>query len=147
MRLDQESIGKISAFIAEHVTKSPVIIQESHNRVRVNDVIVEDKDGSWTVQKRSNKLGSFTYKSWALAYAVGYVTGNAPVVRYLDDREQTLSRLKIDKDLYNHHLKQALKRGDDINIDVIEGRLSRTEGEIFELLDEAQQVLLYQRIG
>ena len=147
MRLDQESIGKISAFIAEHVTKSPVIIQESHNRVRVNDVIVEDKDGSWTVQKRSNKLGSFTYKSWALAYAVGYVTGNAPVVRYLDDREQTLSRLKIDKDLYKHHLKQALKRGDDIKIDVIEGRLSRTEGEIFELLDEAQQVLLYQRIG
>lgn len=147
MRLDQESIGKLSAFIAEHVTKSPIITQDGINRLRVNDVIVEKSVGSWLVTKKSNKIGAFTYKSWALAFAVSYVTSNTSVLRYLESKESQLSRLKIDRDLYNYHLKQALKREDEIKIDVIEGRLSRTESEIFEILDEAQQVLLYQRIG
>ena len=147
MRLDQGSIGKISAFIAEHVTKSPIITQDGPDKVRVNDLVINKLDGAWLVRKRTHPLGTFTYKSWALAYAVSYVTDNTPVTRYLETKESSLSRLKIDKDLYNHHLKQALKRGDDMKIGVIEGRLSRTESEIFEVLDEAQQVLLYQRIG
>ena len=147
MRLDQTSIGKISAFIAEHVTRSPVITNDSADVVRVNDMTIRPELGSWAVSTRKESLASFPYKSWALAYAVARANNNKHVQDYLSTNGTRLSKLQIDKDLYNYHLRQALRRGDDTKACIIEGRLSRTEQEIFELLDEAQQVLLYQRIG
>jgi hypothetical protein len=51
------------------------------------------------------------------------------------------------KDIYKYHRKQALKRHDESKAYIIEDRLSRTYAEISELVDDAQQVLLYQRMA
>ena len=146
MRLDQGLIGKITSFIDRNATIAPVIVQESPDRFRVNDVIVE-RDDSWHISRKGRDLASFSYKSWAIAYAVALVNGSQSTVNYLQNNEQKLSKLMVDRDLYRHHRDQALKRNDDFKACIIEDRLSRTEGEIFELLDEAQQVLLYQQIA
>lgn len=82
-----------------------------------------------------------------MAYAVAFANNNASVNRYLEFNDKKLIKLREDKDLYKYHMNQAIKRGDDTKACIIEGRLSRTDQEISELVDEAQQVLVYQRIA
>ena len=146
MRLDQESIGKISAFIAENVASNPVIIRDGAHSIRVNDWVITEEDASWKVSRRGKNVRLFSYKAWALAFAVAQANNDSSISSYLASNEDKLNRLKVDREIYNHHLRQATIRGDEVKINIIEGRLSRTEQEMFELMDEAQQVLLYQRI-
>lgn len=147
MRLDQGSIGKISDFIVQHALFSPVIVQESSDRIRVNDVIAEHEDGTWRVSRKGKFLEEFSYRSWAIAYAVALVNNNKSVNSYLQNSEKKLSKLIADRNLYRYHREQALRKSDDFKACIIEDRLSRTEGEISELLSEAQQVLVYQQIA
>lgn len=147
MKLDQGSIGKISNFISQHVPLSPVIVQESSGRIRVNDVIAENDGGVWKVSRRGSTPEEFSYKSWAIAYAVALINNNRSVNSYLQNSEKKLAKLITDRNLYRYHREQALRRNDEFKACIIEDRLSRTEGEIFELLDESQQVLLYQQIA
>ena len=147
MRLDQESIGKISAFIAQNVLGSPVIVREAGDRIRINDILVYKHNGHWVVTRKGIKINDFAFRSWAVAYAVAFANNNASVNRYLEFNDKKLVKLREDKDLYKYHMNQAIKRGDDTKACIIEGRLSRTDQEISELVDEAQQVLVYQRIA
>lgn len=147
MRLDRGSIGKISDFIAQHALFAPVIVQESSDRIRVNDVLAENDNGIWRVSRRGKLLEEFSYRSWAIAYAVALVNNNKSVNSYLQNGEKKLSKLIADRNLYRYHRDQALRKNDDFKACIIEDRLSRTEGEIFDLLSEAQQVLVYQQIA
>lgn len=147
MRLDQGSIGKIADFIAHHAVMAPVIVQESPYRIRVNDAIIEHEDGAWQVSRRGRIVDEFSYRSWAVAYAVALVNNNRSVTSYLQNNEKKLSKLVADRNLYRYHRDQALRKNDDFKACIIEDRLSRTEGEIFDLLSEAQQVLVYQQIA
>ncbi len=146
MRLDQGSIGKISDFIAQHAAGASIIMQESEDRIRVNDMIIKNVDGVWQVMRRGELLDEFMYRSWAVAYAVAYANGNSSVNQFLSTSEQKLAKLTTDKDLYKYHRNQALKRCDELKAYIIEDRLSRTNAEISELIGDARQVLLYQRM-
>lgn len=147
MKLDQTSIAKISDFIAQNSAGAPVIVQESNTKIRVNDILIQHDSGNWKVLRRGKLVDEFVYRSWALAYAVATVNGNQSVNQFLSKSDRKLAKLTADKDIYKYHRQQALKRHDEFKACIIEDRLSRTYAEISDLVDDAQQVLLYQRMA
>lgn len=146
MRLDEDSLGKIMGFVSKHA-KGESIISRDGDVIRVNDMLISKRGHQWQVSKRGHALMQFSFRSWALAYAVAQSSGNEGIDSYLANSEQKLCRLLADKQIYDHHYWNSVERGDAIKASIIEHRLSRTDSEINQLLDSAQQVVIYQRFA
>ena len=146
MKLDPKALAKIEEFIARHVANELIISPEGSN-IRVKDLLVVEVDNKWEVSRDEDLLAVFTLKSWALAYAVARSIGDSATANFMIKSESTLDKLTADKQLYEYHLRLAQDRGDEFKETIIDNRLSRTEYEIYGVLDDAQQVVSYQRIA
>lgn len=143
MKLDETSLGKVMDFIYQQVPSEP-IISVNKGRFRIKDVTVTKEGNHYSVRKNNELLETFSYRSWAIAYATSLATNNG-LESYLANSEHKLSRLLIDKHIYDHHMLAAERRNDTLRARIIEDRLSRTDTEILDILDSTQQVVLYQR--
>ena len=146
MKLDPKTLAKIEDFIAKHVADELIISPEG-NSIRVKDLVVRFDDGKWEVNRNEELLAVFTIKSWALAYAVARSSGDTNTANFMIKSESTLDKLTADKQLYEYHLRLAQDRGDSVKETIIDNRLSRTEYEIYGVLEDTQQVVSYQRIA
>lgn len=146
MRLDEDSLGKIMGFVSKHA-RGESIISRDGGTIRVNDMLITKKGNQWQVIKNGTVLMHFSFRSWALAYAVAQSSGNEGIDSYLANNEQRLCRLLADKQIYDHHYSNSIERGDTVKASIIEHRLSRTDREINQLLDSTQQVVVYQRFA
>jgi hypothetical protein len=146
MKLDSTALAKIEEFIAKHVADELIISPEGSN-IRVNDLLITNADSKWEVSRADELLAIFTIKSWALAYSVARSNGDTSTANFMLKSESTLDKLTADKQLYEYHLRLAQDRGDEVKETIIDNRLSRTEYEIYGVLDDAQHVLTYQRIA
>jgi len=146
MKLDQAALAKIEDFIASHVADELIISPEGED-VRVKDLLVARADGKWEVSRDDDLLAIFTLRSWALAYAVARSSGDSITANFMIKSESMMDKLTADKQLYEYHLRSAQDRGDEVKETIIDNRLSRTEYEIYSVLDDTQRVVSYQRIA
>ena len=146
MKLDPKALVKIEEFIAKHVADELIISPEG-SKIRVKDLLITHTDSKWEVSRTDDLLAIFTIKAWALAYAVARSSGDTATANFMIKSESTLDKLTADKQLYEYHLRLAQDRGDEFKETIIDNRLSRTEYEIYGVLDDAQQVVSYQRIA
>ena len=146
MKLDPKALAKIEEFIAKHVADELIISPEGTN-IRVKDLLITQSDSKWEVTRTDELLAIFTIKAWALAYAVARSNGDTATANFMIKSESTLDKLTADKQLYEYHLRLAQDRGDEVKETIIDNRLSRTEYEIYGVLEDAQQVVSYQRIA
>ena len=145
MRLDETSLGKIMDFIHQQVQSEPVI-SVCKGRVQIKDITVSKQKNHYAVHRRGQLLETFSYRSWAIAYATSLATNNG-LESYLARSEHKLSQLLIDKHIYDHHMLAAERRRDTVRAKIISDRMSRTDIEIIDILDTTQQVVLYQRFA
>jgi hypothetical protein len=146
MKLDSKSLAKIEDFIARHVADELIITPEG-DKIRVKDLVIGFADSKWEVSRSEELLAVFTLKSWALAYAVARSSGDTSTANFMIKSESTLDKLTADKQLYEYHLRLAQDRRDEVKETIIDNRLSRTEYEIYGVIDDTQQVVSYQRIA
>lgn len=145
MRLDETSLGKIMNFIYQQAPSEPVIRVDGAN-IHIKDITVSKQANHYAVHRNGDLLETFSYRSWAVAYATSLATNNG-LEEYLSQSEHKLSRLLVDKHIYDHHKLAAERRNDDIRAKIIDDRMSRTDTEIMDILDSTQQVVLYQRFA
>ena len=143
MRLDETSLGKIMDFIYQQIPNEPVINATRH-KFQIKDITVIKKGSYYAVYRYGRILETFSYRSWAIAYATSLAMDNG-LEAYLANSEHKLSRLLIDKHIYDHHMSVAERKNDSLRAKIISDRLSRTDTEIIDILDSTQQVVLYQR--
>lgn len=136
----------LATIIDKNIRKAPVIIRETSNRVRVKEFLISKDHDQWVVRRDNSIVEKFMNRKWAVAYAVALVTKNHYINTYLVENDRRISRLLIDRMLYDHHRAQAVKNKDDIKKSIIDCRISRAERDIGHLMDEATQVMRYQHI-
>lgn len=147
MKFDLTSLGKISEFIEKNASAAPIIAADDINLYRVRDYIIKFNNNAWEVYQYGELVETFSFRNWAIGYAVARISKNTRVSIYLSETETKLVRLMNDKTLYDYHRKQAISRNDDTKRSIIESRLSRTDRDIAELMDDTRQILTYQRVG
>ena len=146
MRLDPQSLSKIEDFIARNVSRE-LVIAPADEGIMVKDLLIKAADDRWEVSKGDELLAIFTLRSWALAYAVAKARGDWETTKFMIQSESRLDKLTADKQLYEYHRAVAQDRNDIVKETIIDGRLSRTETEISDVIDDAQQVVSYQRFA
>lgn len=144
MKLDETSLGKIMHFVQCNAPHSPIIYKYGQ-QIHVRNLVVEKQSNHWAISDSDDLIATFSYRSWAIAYAVALVMDNHQTAIYLSEAEKQLSRLLLDKELYLHHLNNAEKKADHVKSEILEHRMGRTDREIYDLMSSAQQAVLYQQ--
>lgn len=145
MKLDETSLTKIMHFVQRNVHHSPIIYKYGRT-IHVRNMTITKQNNHWAVMEKDDLITTFSYRSWAIAYAVALAVNNHETAVFLTEAEKRLARLLLDKELYMHHLDSAEKREDYVKSDILEHRLSRTDREIYEIMLGTQQAVLYQQI-
>ena len=144
---DQVSLGNKLNYVIESTipTIDFPIISKGSDWIRVNDLLIIEKNDRYKVTRKGYFLIEFSKRSWAIAYATAFCQSNFQTCMTL----QTLSK-KLDKCLeeierYNYHLEQAKFRGDISKENIISDRLSRTFSEYTFIMDEVSPLIKSQQ--
>lgn len=143
---DQESIGTKLNYVIESTipTITFPIISKGSDWVRVNDILITEKDGQFKVTRKGIELTSFAKKSWATAYAVALCQSNFQTCSILKNCNKKLEKYLEEIERYSYHLNQANDRGDYSKEKIISDRLSRTLSEYTLIMDEVSPLIKTQ---
>lgn len=142
MNLDQISISKIETFIEKSVANEP-IIEITPNWFRIRNIFIKQRFHKWEVC-HNKKVTIFSYKTWAVAYAMSICNNNYRLSEFLCKVEKRLIKLKVDQLLYKFHQS---KTNDKNKYEILQQRLDQTQYALEELHLDTRQMLLYQSIG
>jgi hypothetical protein len=120
------------------------VISKGTNWVRVNDLLIRNKNNCYYVTKKGIEIANFIQKSWAMAYAVAYCQSDFPACSLLKIYNKKLGKCVEEIDRYNYHLEQARERNDIIKENIISDRLSRTLSEYTFIIDEVSPLIKRQ---
>lgn len=144
---DQESIGNKLNYVIEStiptITNFPIISKGS-DWIRVNDILITQKNDLYKVTRKGILLGEFFKRSWAVAYAVSLCQSNLSTCAILKENNRRLGKYLEEIERYNYHLDQAQDRGDYSKEKIISDRLSRTLGEYELILEEVSPLIKSQ---
>lgn len=143
---DQVSIGNKLNYVIESTipTITFPIISKGSNWVRVNDVLITEKDEQYKVSRKGVELTRFSKKSWAMAYAVALCQSDFHTCAVLKNSNKRLEKYLEEIERYNYHLEQANRRGDYSKEKIISDRLSRTLSEYTLIMDEVSPLIKSQ---
>ena len=120
------------------------VISKGTNWVRVNDLLIRNKNNCYYVTKKGIEIANFIQKSWAMAYAVAYCQSDFPSCSLLKIYNKKLGKCVEEIDRYNYHLEQARERNDISRENIISDRLSRTLSEYTFIIDEVSPLIKRQ---
>jgi hypothetical protein len=144
---DQTSIGNKLNYVIEStiptITNFPIISKGS-DWVRVNDILITQKNDRYIVTRRGVFLEEFFKRSWAVAYSVSLCQSNFSTCSILKANNMRLGKYLEEIERYNYHLDQAHDRGDYSKGKIISDRLSRTLGEYDLILEEVSPLIKSQ---
>lgn len=143
---DQESIGTRLNYVIESTipTITFPIISKGSNWIRVNDILITEKNDQFKVTRKGVELVNFAKKSWAVAYAVSMCQSNFQICTILSNSNRRLEKYLEEIERYSYHLEQAKDRGDVYKENLFSDRLSRTVSEYTLLLDEVSPLIKSQ---
>jgi hypothetical protein len=133
--VQNKTFNKIQTFVKEQINspQGSVIITETANGYKVNDLYVQQTDSAWIVKNnRKIELGRFKNKRLAVlsaALTVRKMFQFSQLVALLDVK---LTNLKHDKSLFENKIAKSYKK------ELFEDRYSRTS---FELSSVYNQIL------
>jgi len=118
--------NKLSRFISENVPYiSNPIISKGDTWIRVNDILIIEKNSSFVVSKNGKILNEFQNKALALVYAINFFRNNLDTCGSLKDLDNKLTKLNEEILRFDHHLKIAQKNKNIIKENIVSDRLSR----------------------
>jgi len=108
--------------------KTSIILAESNDGIKVNNLLVRKKDDVWAVfSKQKTKLSSFRNKRIAVLYAAAFIKKNYFVVNQLERFDTTIFSLKNDIALFENKISKEHK------VELFSDRLSRSSFELDSL--------------
>jgi hypothetical protein len=143
---DQASLGnKLNLVIESTIPNiSFPIISKGSNWIRVNDIVIREKNDSFVVSRKSVELGEFSQKSWAIAFAVAYCQSNFNTCTILKEYNKRLDKCLEEIHRYNYHLDSAKNKNNTTRERIISDRLSRTFSEYTLIMDEISPLIKSQ---
>ena len=143
---DQESIGDKLNFVIESTIPDMIfpIISKGSNWIRVNDILIREKNNQFYLTRRGIELAIFAQKSWAIAYAVAYCKSNFNICMLLKEYNIKLEKYMEEIVRYNYHMEQAKERNDVYKENLFSDRLSRTFSEYTLIVDEVSPLIKSQ---
>lgn len=143
---DQISIGNKLNYVIESTIPSITfpIISKGSDWIRVNDLLIVEKNSRYKITKKGVFLIDFSKRSWALAYAVALCQSDFKTCVILKTHSLKLDKCLEEIERYTYHLEQAKERGDYHKEMIISDRLSRTSGEYEVIMDEVSPLIKSQ---
>jgi hypothetical protein len=145
--LDQKSIGNKLNYVIEStiptITNFPIISKGS-DWVRVNDILITQKNDRYKVTRKGIFLEEFYKRSWAVAYSVSLCQSDYSACAVLKANNHRLGKYLEEIERYSYHLEHAQNRGDYSKEKIISDRLSRTLGEYELILEEVSPLIKSQ---
>lgn len=143
---DQKSIGTRLNYVIESTipTITFPIISKGSDWIRVNDVLITEKENQYKVARKGMELMRFAKKSWAVAYAVALCQSNFQICLTLKNANSKLEKYLEEIERYSYHLELAKDRNDVYKENLFSDRLSRTLSEYSLIIDEVSPLIKSQ---
>lgn len=144
---DQVSIGNKLNYVIESTipTITFPIISKGSDWIRVNDLLIIEKNSRYRITKKGVFLIDFSKRSWAIAYAVAFCQSNFDVCMTLKSHSRKLDKCLEEIERYTYHLDQAKERGDILKENIMSDRLSRILSEYTVITDEVSPLIKSQQ--
>lgn len=120
------------------------VISKGTDWIRVNDLLIRNKNNYYFITRKGIKLAHFVQKSWAMAYAVAYCQSDFTTCSLLNMHNKKLEKCMEEIERYNYHLDRARERNDFSKEKIISDRLSRTFSEYTFIIDEVSPLIKRQ---
>lgn len=120
------------------------VISKGTNWIRVNDLLIRNKNNYYFITRKGIEIANFIQKSWAMAYAVAYCQSDFSTCSLLKIYNKKLEKCMEEIERYNYHLEQARERNDISRENIISDRLSRTFSEYTFIIDEVSPLIKRQ---
>lgn len=143
---DQESIGTKLNYVIESTipTITFPIISKGSDWIRVNDILIMEKDEQFKVSRKGVEIMRFAKKAWAVAYAVALCQSDFYTCAALKNANIKLEKYLEEIERYTYHLEQAKNRNDIHKENLFSDRLSRTLSEYTLIMDEISPLIKSQ---
>ena len=143
---DQGSIGTKLHYVIESTlpTITFPIISKGSDWVRVNDILITEKDGQFKVSRKGVELMRFAKRSWAVAYSVALCQSDFHTCIVLKNYNMRLEKYIEEIERYTYHFEKAADRGDYYKANLFQDRLSRTQSEYTLIMDEVSPLIKSQ---
>jgi hypothetical protein len=143
---DQELIGTKLNYVIESTipTITFPIISKGSNWVRVNDILITEKDNQFKVSRKGVELARFAKRAWAVAYAVSLCQSNFHVCAVLKNANIKIEKYLEEIERYTYHLEKATDRNDIYKEHLFSDRLSRTVSDYTLIIDEVSPLIKSQ---
>lgn len=145
-KLDQTSIGdKLNYVIQTTIpTITYPIISKGSDWIRVNDILITEKNERYNITRKGIFLADFAKKSWAIAYAVAFYQGIFTTCVMLKTYGAKLDKCLEEIERYTYHSEVARKNNNISKEKIISDRLSRTLSEYTFIMDEVSPLIKSQ---
>jgi hypothetical protein len=145
-KLDQTSIGdKLNYVIQTTIpTITFPIISKGSNWIRVNDILITEKNERYKITRKGIFLADFAKRAWATAYSVAFYQGNFTNCVMLKTYSAKLDKCLEEIERYNYHLELAKENNNISRENIISDRLSRTLSEYTFIMDEVSPLIKSQ---
>jgi hypothetical protein len=145
-KLDQTSIGdKLNYVIQTTIpTITFPIISKGSNWIRVNDILITEKNERYNITRKGIFLADFAKRSWATAYAVAFYQGDFTSCVMLKTYGAKLDKYLEEIERYSYHLGLARENNNFSRENIISDRLSRTLSEYTFIMDEISPLIKSQ---
>lgn len=143
---DQVSLGNKLNYVIESIipTITFPIISKGSNWVRVNNLLITEKNDRYSITRKGVFLIDFSKRSWAIAYATALCQSDFQTCVTLKSLSTKLDKCLEEIQRYNYHLEQAQNRGDISKENIISDRLSRTFSEYTFIMDQVSPLIKSQ---
>ena len=145
---EKYSYQKINRFFVEQIPQLETpIINDKHNCVSVGPYRVITNGKLFEVWHSRRLLHEFSHRSWGVGYALCMYRRNSETASKLAKIDQQYIRLDQERYIYKYHIDVSKKSNNTSREEMLEGRLSRTDNEIFALEQQAKTILKNIHIG
>lgn len=144
---DQASLGNKLNYVIESTipTINFPIISKGSDWVRVNDLLIIEKNDRYRISRKGIFLIEFSKRSWAIAYATALCQSDFQTCVTLKSLSNKLDKCLEEIQRYSYHLEHAQDRGDISKENIISDRLSRTFSEYTFIMDEVSPLIKSQQ--
>lgn len=115
------------------------VISKGKDWVRVNNLVIREENNLFTIRQMGYLIAEFSYRSWAVAYAISLIRMDRKKCDYLADKESSFKKHKEDIDIYRYYKNVYKTKKDIVRENIFSDRLCRAEDDFRKLVTDVNK--------
>lgn len=115
------------------------VISKGKDWVRVNNLVIREENNRYTVRQMGYLIAEFSYRSWAVAYAISLIRMDRKKCDYLIDKESSFQKHMEDINVYRYYKNVYKRKKNIIRENIFSDRLCRAEDDFKRLVADVNK--------